>query len=94
MRLAFGRALGQDCGLSLIHIYFEGDDGLKNYLSEMLDGASAVASDSIDRAASATTVSYTHLSAQRVIDDYEDNDMPLGWFLPNDGYGAGYGPVS
>ena len=35
---------------------FEGDDGLKNYLSEMLDGASAVASDSIDRAASATKV--------------------------------------
>ena len=35
---------------------FEGDDGLKNYLSEMLDGASAVASDAIDRAASATKV--------------------------------------
>ena len=33
---------------------FEGDDGLKNYLSEMLDGASAVASDATDRAASAT----------------------------------------
>lgn len=30
-------------------------------------------------------------SARQVIDDYEDNDMPLGWFLPNDGYGAGYG---
>ena len=27
-------------------------------------------------------------SARQVIDDYEDNDMPLGWFLPNDGYGA------
>lgn len=35
---------------------FEGDDGLKNYLSEMLDGASAVASDAGDRAASATKV--------------------------------------
>lgn len=35
---------------------FEGDDGLKNYLSEMLDGASAVASDATDRAASATKV--------------------------------------
>ena len=32
---------------------FEGDDGLTNYLSEMLDGASAVASDATDRAASA-----------------------------------------
>lgn len=30
-------------------------------------------------------------SAQQVIDDYQDNDMPFGWFLPNDGYGAGYG---
>lgn len=30
-------------------------------------------------------------SAQQVIDDYQANDMPLGWFLPNDGYGAGYG---
>ena len=35
---------------------FEGDDGLKNYLSEMLDGASAVASDAGARAASATKV--------------------------------------
>lgn len=35
---------------------FEGDDGLKNYLSEMLDGASAVASDATDRAASATKI--------------------------------------
>ena len=35
---------------------FEGDDGLKNYLSEMLDGASAVASDATDRAALATKV--------------------------------------
>ena len=35
---------------------FEGDDGLKNYLSEMLDGASAVASDAADRAASTTKV--------------------------------------
>ena len=35
---------------------FEGDDGLKNYLSEILDGASAAASDAGDRAASATKV--------------------------------------
>ena len=35
---------------------FEGDDGLTNYLSEMLDGASAVANDATDRAASATKV--------------------------------------
>ncbi len=30
-------------------------------------------------------------SARAVIDRYQKNDMPLGWVLPNDGYGAGYG---
>ncbi len=30
-------------------------------------------------------------SARAVIDRYANNDMPLGWILPNDGYGAGYG---
>ncbi|MBC9794459.1 TIM-barrel domain-containing protein [Sinomicrobium weinanense] len=30
-------------------------------------------------------------SARAVIDRYKSNDMPLGWLLPNDGYGAGYG---
>lgn len=30
-------------------------------------------------------------SARAVVDRYLDNDMPLGWVLPNDGYGAGYG---
>ncbi len=30
-------------------------------------------------------------SAHAVIDGYVTNDMPLGWFLPNDGYGCGYG---
>lgn len=30
-------------------------------------------------------------SARAVIDRYEQHDMPLGWVLPNDGYGAGYG---
>lgn len=30
-------------------------------------------------------------SARAVIDRYEAHDMPLGWILPNDGYGAGYG---
>ena len=31
------------------------------------------------------------VSARAAIDRYFNNDMPLGWFLPNDGYGAGYG---
>lgn len=30
-------------------------------------------------------------SAREMIDLYEKYDMPLGWFLPNDGYKAGYG---
>lgn len=30
-------------------------------------------------------------SARAVIDRYKRNDMPFGWLLPNDGYGAGYG---
>lgn len=30
-------------------------------------------------------------SARAVIDRYKHQDMPLGWLLPNDGYGAGYG---
>ncbi len=33
-------------------------------------------------------------SARAVIDRYKRNDMPLGWILPNDGYGAGYGQTS
>ena len=30
-------------------------------------------------------------SARAVIDRYRNHDMRLGWLLPNDGYGAGYG---
>lgn len=30
-------------------------------------------------------------SARAVVDRYAGYDMPLGWILPNDGYGAGYG---
>lgn len=33
-------------------------------------------------------------SARAAIDRYAHNDMPLGWLLPNDGYGAGYGQES
>ena len=33
-------------------------------------------------------------SARAVIDRYEAADMPLGWILPNDGYGAGYGQTA
>lgn len=30
-------------------------------------------------------------SARAVLDEYAEYDMPLGYFLPNDGYGGGYG---
>ena len=33
-------------------------------------------------------------SARAVIDRYKSHDIPLGWILPNDGYGAGYGQTS
>ena len=33
-------------------------------------------------------------SARAVIDRYAAHDMPLGWLLPNDGYGAGYGQTA
>ncbi|HAF36566.1 MAG TPA: alpha-xylosidase [Sphingobacterium sp.] len=33
-------------------------------------------------------------SARAVIDRYKAHDMPLGWILPNDGYGAGYGQTA
>lgn len=33
-------------------------------------------------------------SARAVIDRYAAHDMPLGWILTNDGYGAGYGQTS
>jgi len=33
-------------------------------------------------------------TAQQIIEDHKANDMPLGWFLPNDGYGCGYGQTT
>lgn len=33
-------------------------------------------------------------SARAVVDRYLNNDFPLGWILPNDGYGAGYGQTN
>ncbi|MGL5381581.1 TIM-barrel domain-containing protein, partial [Clostridium sp.] len=31
------------------------------------------------------------VDAKNVLDKHIDNDMPLGYFMPNDGYGCGYG---
>ncbi|MBR5099992.1 MAG: DUF5110 domain-containing protein [Bacteroidales bacterium] len=33
-------------------------------------------------------------SARAVVDRYAAADLPLGWILPNDGYGAGYGQAA
>ncbi len=33
-------------------------------------------------------------SARAVVDRYAAHDLPLGWILPNDGYGAGYGQTT
>ena len=41
-----------------------------------------------DSAANGTAYQF---SARAVVDRYAAHDMPLGWVLPNDGYGAGYG---
>lgn len=34
------------------------------------------------------------LTAQKIIEEHKEYDMPLGWFLPNDGYGCGYGQTT
>lgn len=56
--------------------------------AESLNGPEEVLTESADNYKGKTPYEY---SARAVIDEYGDNDMPLGWFLPNDGYGAGYG---
>ncbi|MDF7639350.1 glycoside hydrolase family 31 protein [Lactobacillus sp. ESL0791] len=33
-------------------------------------------------------------SARAMLDQYLSHEMPIGWFLPNDGYGAGYGQTN
>ncbi|MDQ0360307.1 TIM-barrel domain-containing protein [Breznakia pachnodae] len=64
-----------------------GDDGKiavdSPYIPETLNGTSPLTDKSSEE--------LYKFSARAVIDGYADNDMPLGWFLPNDGYGAGYG---
>ena len=67
--------------------------GIRETLNgEKVDGAAAV----VGSIAGAGEVrvpnnSSYQFSARAVIDRYAAHDMPLGWILPNDGYGAGYG---
>ena len=49
----------------------------------------------INKGDSKTTIEGGYqFSARAVIDEHIKHNMPLGWFLPNDGYGCGYGKDS
>lgn len=47
--------------------------------------------DSVDNADGSTRLETLMTDAAGMVDSYVKNDMQLGWFLPNDGYGCGYG---
>ena len=63
--------------------YVESQKPVENGLRETLNGTSADGQRQEEAA--------YQFSARAVIDRYARYDMPLGWVLPNDGYGAGYG---
>ena len=58
------------------------------HTAESLNGPDEVLTESAQNYLGETPYEY---SARAVIDEYGNYDMPFGWFLPNDGYGAGYG---
>ena len=59
-----------------------------NQQAETLNGyGPSVATDNVP---DGVTYSYKY-SARAVLDEYKNYDIPFGFFLPNDGYGAGYG---
>ena len=59
-----------------------------NQQEETLNGyGPSVATDNVP---DGVTYPYKY-SARAVLDEYKNYDIPLGFFLPNDGYGAGYG---
>lgn len=47
--------------------------------------------DSTDNEDGSTRLESLMADAAGMVDSYVANDMPFGWFLPNDGYGCGYG---
>ena len=59
-----------------------------NQQAETLNGYGP--SVSTDNVPDGVTYSYKY-SARAVLDEYKNYDIPFGFFLPNDGYGAGYG---
>ena len=56
--------------------------------AESLNGEDEVLRSSAHRYRGRTPYEF---SARAVVDEHARYDMPLGWILPNDGYGAGYG---
>ena len=66
--------------------YVESQKPVEDGIRESLNGS--VCCDSIETSNNAAPYQF---SARAVVDRYAAADMPLGWVLPNDGYGAGYG---
>ena len=62
-------------------------NGEKNY-GDMAESVSVAGKGEVKVPAKSDNYQF---SARAVIDRYAAHDMPLGWILPNDGYGAGYG---
>ena len=56
--------------------------------AESLNGPDEVLCASAEKYLGVTPYEF---SARAVIDEHARHDIPLGWILPNDGYGAGYG---
>lgn len=57
--------------------------------AETLNGEKNVKTQALDKYPEVTNLD--KFSARGVIDQYTAYDMPVGYFLPNDGYGCGYG---
>ena len=60
----------------------------EGHLAESLNGPDEVLASSAEKYRGQTPYEF---SARAVIDAHAAHDIPLGWILPNDGYGAGYG---
>ena len=58
------------------------------HAAESLNGPGEVLAASAEKYRGRTPYEF---SARAVVDEHARYDMPLGWILPNDGYGAGYG---
>lgn len=69
----------------LLAIRFEDGKYYKSYQPKDMDGKSGIL-----ESLNGEKNNY-QFSARAMIDRYKKNDMPIGWFVPNDGYGSGYG---